>query len=351
MRRNHNSLPKPYLQFLRLTLHPDKAGPQIGAAFQRVNSALQAFMGIVPDSNARSLQSCAVHLGGGRRARRCRQITSSTIGAGRKIGQCRPVPFFQSATLAGKIHQRNLREMWRGCGKVGKMGLGKMGNLSQIVPLYSDFPPVSYKFHTFFLHSPQFIFGNFPQFPNSPVSPHFPPFPPHFPHFPSPLRLVAAANADACTLEQRSRYCMAVVCANLALRWGVVGFLGCPEVRVAAKGATGGGPRVDFLHFKFGTNFLCAICSVFFRICRGIHEAVPLPTRKSQQASTVSHEQSFGTRHHFFADLRNDVGFVAPEFMDSYSPSHGISAPPPRYRGRITLTAVGARQRWQLNGN
>ena len=58
------------------------------------------------------------------------------------------------------------------------MGLGKMGNLSQIVPVFSDFSPVSYQFHTFLLHSPQCVFGNFPQLPKFP---HFPPFPPFSP--------------------------------------------------------------------------------------------------------------------------------------------------------------------------
>ena len=66
--------------------------------------------------------------------------------------------------------------------------MGEMGSLSQIVPIFSDFSPVSYQFHTFFLHSPQCIIGNLPQFPKfppfPPMSPHFPPFPPISPHFP-----------------------------------------------------------------------------------------------------------------------------------------------------------------------
>ena len=76
-----------------------------------------------------------------------------------------------------------------------------MGHLSQIGPLFSDFSPVSYHFHTFFLHSPQRIFGNFPQFP---ISPPFPPLSPHFSIFPifppfcGWLASSAAANADAC---------------------------------------------------------------------------------------------------------------------------------------------------------
>ena len=29
--------------------------------------------------------------------------------------------------------------------------------------------------------------------------------------------------------------------------------------------------KVEFLHFKFCTKFLCTTCSVFLRICTGIH--------------------------------------------------------------------------------
>ena len=91
--------------------------------------------------------------------------------------------------------------------------MGKMGNSSQIVPFFSDFPPVSCQFHTVFIHLPQCIFGRFPQFsisphfpPSPPISPHLYPFfsilPPflHFPHFPSlcgRLANSAVANADA----------------------------------------------------------------------------------------------------------------------------------------------------------
>ena len=41
------------------------------------------------------------------------------------------------------------------------MGLGEMGNLSQIVPFVSDFSPFSYQFHTFVLHFLDCIFGKF----------------------------------------------------------------------------------------------------------------------------------------------------------------------------------------------
>ena len=47
--------------------------------------------------------------------------------------------FFLLASLVSKIHQRNLRERCRGCGKKGGMGLEKMGKLSRIVPFFSDF--------------------------------------------------------------------------------------------------------------------------------------------------------------------------------------------------------------------
>ena len=86
---------------------------------------------------------------------------------------------------------------------MGEMGQGIMGNLSQIVSFFSDFCPISYEFHTCFLHFPLGTFGTFSHFP---ISPHFPPFPPiflqfptfppisphfppffHFPHFPLPL--------------------------------------------------------------------------------------------------------------------------------------------------------------------
>ena len=55
-----------------------------------------------------------------------------------------------------------------------------MGNLSHIVSFFSNFPPISYEFHTFFLHFPLGIFGIFSYFP---ISPHFPPFFFHFPPF------------------------------------------------------------------------------------------------------------------------------------------------------------------------
>ena len=64
---------------------------------------------------------------------------------------------------------------------MGKMGQAKMGNLSQIVSFFSDFPPISYEFHTFSLHFPLGIFGTFSYFP---IPPHFPPFPSIFLHSP-----------------------------------------------------------------------------------------------------------------------------------------------------------------------
>ena len=111
----------------------------------------------------------------------------ASLGARRTNGHCRLVrdfPFFQSASSAGKIDQRHLRERWQGCGK-----MGKMGNLSQIVSFFSDFSPITYKFHTFFLHFPLGIFWHFLTFPHlppfSPISLHFSPFPSISPQFPS----------------------------------------------------------------------------------------------------------------------------------------------------------------------
>ena len=82
-----------------------------------------------------------------------------------------------------------------------KMELGKMRNLSQIVPFFSDFSPISNQFHTFSVHFLECIFGNFSQLPTFPIPPPIPPpspppFPPmlppflRFPHFPEPLRLI-----------------------------------------------------------------------------------------------------------------------------------------------------------------
>ena len=79
---------------------------------------------------------------------------------------------------------------------MGKVGLRKM---SQIVPFFSDFSPVSYQFRTFFMYFSQGIFGNFPQFP---IFPHFPPFF-HFPYFSSPLRLRPMPDPMGPTLWQK----------------------------------------------------------------------------------------------------------------------------------------------------
>ena len=81
-------------------------------------------------------------------------VVLASLGASRKIGHCRlveNVPFLQSASPAGKIHQRHPRERWQGCGKMGKMGLKKNGKFVPIVSFFSDFSPISYEFHTFFL--------------------------------------------------------------------------------------------------------------------------------------------------------------------------------------------------------
>ena len=60
---------------------------------------------------------------------------------------------------------------------MGEMGQGKMGNWPKLSQFFSNFPPISYEFLTFFLHFPLGTFGSFSHFPN------FPPFPPIFLHF------------------------------------------------------------------------------------------------------------------------------------------------------------------------
>ena len=64
--------------------------------------------------------------------------------------------------------------------------MGKMRKLSQIVPFFSDFSPISYQFHTFLYitqsaplaishHSPIFAgYTHFSPFPLPPLSPIFP---------------------------------------------------------------------------------------------------------------------------------------------------------------------------------
>ena len=80
-----------------------------------------------------------------------------------------------------------------------KMGLRKLLHLSQFVPFFYDFYPIS-EFYTFFSTFPRMYFWqsltipHFPPFPPfSPTAPHippfslrFPPFCPHFPIFPIP---------------------------------------------------------------------------------------------------------------------------------------------------------------------
>ena len=123
----------------------------------------------------------------------------ATIGCGQNMGECRPVakfPFSQSRSSTSKIHQRDLRERWRGCGKMGKMRLEKTGNLSHFSPIFLLFPP---NFTQFLCISHDEFSAVCRNSPFPPISPHFPPFPPisphfppffHSPHFPSPLRLV-----------------------------------------------------------------------------------------------------------------------------------------------------------------
>ena len=87
-----------------------------------------------------------------------------------------------------------------------------MGNLSQIVSFFSNFSPISYEFHTFFLHFPLLPMDFWHVLP----LPHFPPFPPVVLHSPacSPILPIflylcgslsnsAAANTDAWALHPR----------------------------------------------------------------------------------------------------------------------------------------------------
>ena len=77
--------------------------------------------------------------------------------------------------------------------KNGRMGLEKMGKLSEIVPFFSDFPPMSYQSHIFLYISQHLLlaisqkspFSSIPPHlhPVFPISPHFPSFPHIFPHF------------------------------------------------------------------------------------------------------------------------------------------------------------------------
>ena len=74
---------------------------------------------------------------------------------------------------------------------MGKMGLGKIGNLSHIVPFFSDFSPISCQF----LHIYNAVLASL-------IFPHFSPFAPiflHSPHFPttfifSPFSFTSAAS-------------------------------------------------------------------------------------------------------------------------------------------------------------
>ena len=93
---------------------------------------------------------------------------------------------------------------------MGKRGQGKIGNLPQIVSFFSDFPPISFEFHTFFPTFSTTYFWHFLTFPHSPpifsMSSHFPPLPsillfsPGFVYLSGALANSAAANADACIM-------------------------------------------------------------------------------------------------------------------------------------------------------
>ena len=114
-----------------------------------------------------------------------------------------------------------------------KMGLGKMGNLPQIVPFFS---PISNQFYTFFLHFREGIFAFSHNSVLPPIFPHFAaifPFSPFFrapaasrlirlrlartlaspPHLPTPLHLCRSNGPS------RSSSCCCWGCSSWS-RWG-----------------------------------------------------------------------------------------------------------------------------------
>ena len=104
-----------------------------------------------------------------------------------------------------------------------KMGLGKMGNLSQIVPFSSDFSPISDQFHTFFYTSLIVFLAISHNSPFPPIFPCFPPFSHHFtifPIFPGPAasQLIRLC-ADACSRGKRRDVLSARVFATLRVGW------------------------------------------------------------------------------------------------------------------------------------
>ena len=67
-------------------------------------------------------------------------------------------------------------------------GIGETGNLSQVVPFFSDFLPFPTNFTHFPYNSWNVFLAVSHNTPIPPIFPHFPPFPSIFPHFPQPLR-------------------------------------------------------------------------------------------------------------------------------------------------------------------
>ena len=64
-------------------------------------------------------------------------------------------PFFRLVSSGSKIHARHLRERWRGCGKMGKLGLEKQWEISPKLSHVSPiFHPFLIKFTHFFVHFP-----------------------------------------------------------------------------------------------------------------------------------------------------------------------------------------------------
>ena len=150
-----------------------------------------------------------------------------------------------------------------------RMGLGRMGNWSQTVPFFSDFPSISNQIHSFFLHF--LYFWQFLTIPHSPppphypppISPHFRPFPPILPPFPPFYRASTAGQLMWLRLMWVLGYsmsiewwtgqvqlldkCVCLCCAVTGLARGggtgvhqqnpVEGLLGAPKGRAGLTGA------------------------------------------------------------------------------------------------------------------
>ena len=151
------------LPFLFFPFSPQ--GPRSGHCFVKMGDEVQGATPVFPSHNCN-----------------CRRWPNN-----RRILASPEIPICPVGYFGWQNSSKELRERWGGCGTVGGMGLGKMRHLSQIVPLCSDFSPVSYQFHTFF-YTPHDVFLAI-----SDSSP----FPPNFLRLCGEFASSAAANADA----------------------------------------------------------------------------------------------------------------------------------------------------------